>query len=37
MVIEFFMEWVQTAPVAKRTDAAIALARACTRKDIEAD
>ncbi|MEM9279645.1 MAG: DUF2336 domain-containing protein [Pseudomonadota bacterium] len=35
MVIEYFMEWVQTAPVGKRIDAAAALARACTKKGIE--
>ena len=37
MVIEFFMDWVQTAPTAKRVNAAIALARACVRKDLESE
>ena len=35
MVIEYFMEWVRTAPVTKRIDAAVALARACVRKNIQ--
>ncbi|MGI9353367.1 MAG: DUF2336 domain-containing protein [Rhizobiaceae bacterium] len=35
MVIEYFMEWVLTAPVTKRVDAAVALARACIKKNIQ--
>ena len=34
MVIEYFLEWVQTASVAKRTEAASALVRAFLRRDI---
>ncbi len=37
MVIEFFLEWVETAPVSKRVDAAGALVRAFLRNDISAD
>ena len=34
MVIEYFLEWVETASVAKRTEAASALVRAYLRADI---
>lgn len=34
MVIEYFLEWVETASVAKRTEAASALVRAYLRNDI---
>jgi len=37
MVIEWFLEWVETASVAKRTEAASALARAYLRNDISED
>lgn len=37
MVIEFFLEWVETASVAKRTEAASALVRAYLRKDISSE
>lgn len=37
MVIEFFLEWVETASVAKRTEAASALVRAYLRSDISED
>lgn len=37
MVIEYFMDWVQTAPLNKRVDAAQALARACTKSGITPD
>lgn len=36
MVIEYFLEWVVTAPVSKRVEAATAMVRAYFRKDIEA-
>lgn len=35
MVIEYFLDWVQTATVAKRVSAASALVRACTRCEVE--
>ena len=35
MVIEYFLDWVQTAPVSKRVNAASALVRACTRCAVE--
>ena len=34
MVIEYFLEWIETAPVAKRVEAASALVRAYLRNDI---
>lgn len=37
MVIEYFLEWVETASVAKRTEAASALVRAYLRDDISSD
>jgi uncharacterized protein (DUF2336 family) len=37
MVIEYFLEWVETASVAKRTEAAAAMARAYLRNDISAE
>jgi len=37
MVIEFFLEWVETASVAKRTEAASALVRAYLRNDISSE
>ncbi len=37
MVIEYFLEWVETASVAKRTEAASALVRAYLRNDISTE
>ena len=37
MVIEYFLEWVETASVTKRTEAASALVRAYLRNDISED
>ena len=37
MVIEYFLEWVETAPVAKRVEAAGALVRTFLRNDITPD
>lgn len=37
MVIEYFLEWVQTAPVSKRVDAAGALVRAYLRNDVSSE
>lgn len=37
MVIEYFLEWVETASVAKRTEAASALVRAYLRNDISSE
>lgn len=37
MVIEYFLEWVETASVVKRTEAASALVRAYLRKDISVE
>jgi len=37
MVIEYFLEWVETAPVSKRVEAAGALVRTLLRNDITSD
>lgn len=37
MVIEYFLEWVETASVAKRTEAASALVRAYLRNDVSSE
>lgn len=37
MVIEYFLKWIETASVAKRTEAAAALVRAYLKKEISAE
>jgi len=37
MVIEYFLEWIATAPVAKRIEASAALVRAYLRNDMDAE